>query len=655
MGIYDSGRYRYLAIYHFDLIETGSMKQFDLRSQQRAAFLLLTLAMIVYAVVISHEAILRYDTFQATAFDLGNMDQVLWNTIHGRLFQFTNQAIDWYGPPTRLAIHFEPIILPLSLLYVFHADPRILLVFQTLVLVSGALPVFLLARKYLPEWPLLAALMAIAYLISPALLGLNMFDFHPVALATPLLLYAMLALTYQRYVWFLIACVLAASCKEDIPLAIALLGILLIWRYKLPRLGLTLLLGGSLWAFVAFKVVIPHFYTGIDANNYWYRYETLGSTPLVAIENIILHPWLLFSNFITLDRLWYLAGLLRSTGFLALLAPEWLLPALPSLAVNLLSTDPLLYSGVYHYNAAIIPFVMVASIHGIRRLILLWQKWREESREAVGTSDPSSGAESDGVTGASHRKRRPALHYFSRYNITGNVEATFEVDARKSHGRLRNSSREIGQVSLSDSWREAMALPLFVIAHLFSEVTRSLVTLFKQLITKLQEPLYRLTFPTWRNVQWQRFNTRMIPLAKKISVSRLQWVIFAWITVMFGFNILMAAPQLNPFWPPQQTDTRDQQILQLLARIPPDASVSAGSNLNPHLSERRLLAVFPSICLDSSCNSTVQYIIVDLNGITIENRAEVTNDLNRLIDSHQFRLLARAEGVVLLVRVANKG
>src|SRR5260370_21688728 len=103
--------------------------------------------MVVYTLDMSHQAILRYDTFKATAFDLGNMDQVLWNTIHGRLFQFTNQAIDWYGPPTRLAIHFEPIILPLSLLYAFGADPRILLVFQTLALASGSLPVFLLTRK----------------------------------------------------------------------------------------------------------------------------------------------------------------------------------------------------------------------------------------------------------------------------------------------------------------------------------------------------------------------------------------------------------------------------------------------------------------------------------------------------------------------------
>src|SRR5579859_5920329 len=159
------------------------IKRFDIQRQKQLAWGLLALVTLVYAAEMSHQAVLRYDTFKATAFDLGNLDQVIWNTLHGRFFQFTNQAIDWYGPPTRLAIHFEPIILPLSLLYVFHADPRILLVFQTLALLSGALPIFLLSRRYVPEWPLLAALMATAYLLAPALLGLNIFDFHPLSLA----------------------------------------------------------------------------------------------------------------------------------------------------------------------------------------------------------------------------------------------------------------------------------------------------------------------------------------------------------------------------------------------------------------------------------------------------------------------------------------
>src|SRR5579859_2517767 len=148
MVVYASGRSRYLAINHSNL---SMLKRFDVRRQQQIAWWLLILVMLIYALEMSHQAVLRYDTFKATAFDLGNMDQVLWNTIHGRWFQYTNQAIDYYGPPTRLAQHFEPIILPLSLLYAFQADPHILLVFQTLVLVSGALPVFLLTRKYLPE------------------------------------------------------------------------------------------------------------------------------------------------------------------------------------------------------------------------------------------------------------------------------------------------------------------------------------------------------------------------------------------------------------------------------------------------------------------------------------------------------------------------
>lgn len=530
-------------------------KRFDARMQLWIAWATLLLATLVYAVVMTHQAVLRYDTFKATAFDLGNMDQVLWNTIHGRPFQFTNQAIDWYGPPTRLAIHFEPIILLLSLLYIFHADPRILLVFQTLALVSGALPVFLLTRKYLPEWPLLSACMAIAYLLSPALIGMNIFDFHPVSLATPLLLYAVLALTYKRHVWFLIACILAAACKEEVPLSIALLGILVIWRYKSPRLGITLITSGLLWSFLAFFVIIPYFFPGAQHNNFWYRYESLGSSPGAATLNLLLHPWLLLSMYITFDRFFYLAGLLRSSGFLALLAPEWLLPALPSVAINILSTDPTLYSGVYQYNAVIIPFIMLAAIHGTRRLITVWQGWRGEE-----------------------------------------------------------------------------------------EIVSHEVVLISSVLTAWRTWLSSIVLVQWRRVAAE-LASAMAPLASRISVPRLQQVVIAWIICMMAVNYVLAMPLLNSFWADHEPGSREQHIQQLLALIPADASVSAGSNLNPHLSERQRLAVFPS-----PLNTSVEYIIVDLNAVFPEDRAEMASELNQLVASGQFRELARAEGVVLLVR-----
>ncbi len=564
------------------------MQRFDRRTQLWLAWIFLAVVTIVYSLEMSHQAILRYETFKATAFDLGNMDQVLWNTLHGRLFQFTNQAIDWYGPPTRLAIHFEPIILPLSLLYSFGADPRILLVFQTLALASGSLPVFLLTRKIIPQWPLLAALMATTYLLAPALIGLNIFDFHPVALATPLLLYALLALEYKHYAWFLVACVLAACTKEDVPLAIAMLGILVIWKYKLPRLGLTLLIGGALWSLIAFRIIIPHFYPGVQANNFWYRYEELGSSPVAAILNLFVRPWVFFSLFFTIDRLYYLLSLVRGAGFLPLLAPEWLLPTLPSLAVNLLSTDPLLYSGVYHYNASIIPFVMIAAIHGTRRFLALWQGWSvqhgDEGTRAAQAPPP--------IIPTSHAPTTAFGWWASR-----------------------------GGRGWEGWWGR---------------------------FGPLKARLWRMTLPRWRGEQWQRFSKRMQPLARSTSPARLQWTTFAWITVMLGLNLVLMAGALSSFWADHDPGSREQHINQVLAMIPPDASVSASDDLNPHLSERRFVTVFPTICLDSRCNQMVQYVVVDLNNLTLANRAEASSKLNSL--QRQFRILAQAEGIVLLVR-----
>jgi len=567
--------------------------------------------MLVYALEMSHQAVLRYDTFKATAFDLGNMDQVIWNTIHGRWFQFTNQATDYYGPPTRLAVHFEPIILPLSLLYLFYADPRILLVFQTLVLVSGALPVFLLTRKYLPEWPILAALMVVAYLLSPALLGINIFDFHPISLATPLLLYAMLALDHKRYGWFILACILAAMCKEDIPLTIAVLGLFLIWKYKLPRLGITLTIGGLLWSFIGFSI-ISHFYPGAQHNNFWYRYQALGSSPGEAIVNLIIHPWLFFTTFITLNRLYYLASLFRSTGFLSLLAPEWLLLALPGLAVNLLSTDSLNYSGVYHYNAGIIPFVMLSAIHGTRRLISLWQGWR--------------GEKSENITLQSKKSPGVSLHFLS--------------GAMKSSAYIRVSPVTVViKASLSAGKRFLNRLVKWVCRrHIYMRLARIVM-------------VWRSALAQWLIIQWQRFSERIVPLARGISVVRLQWITFAWITVMLGLNLLLAKPLLDGFWADHEPGSREQHIQQLLALIPPDASVSASSNINPHVSERQLLAVFPAINVNGiDTTDTVQYIIVDLNAVFPEDRGPTTNKLNHLKRSGQYIEIGRAEGVVLLVR-----
>ena len=337
--------------------------------------LLLSWALVIagvlgFILIVGQHAVVRYQGFNADAFDLGNMDQAVWNTLHGHPFRFTNRGLDWFGPPTRLGIHVEPVLLLIAPLYLIHSGPETLLILQTVMLALGAIPLFLLSLRKLPEQPLIGATLALAYLLTPELLGEALWDFHAVALATPLLLLAVWAMDARRYGWFLVAVILAMGTKESVGLAVAPLGLYIaIWQRR-PRLGYAVAVLAALWVAISFRVILPHFNGGISSgNNYWYRYSWLGTSPGSAIVNVLLHPWLPVW-FVLSDaaRRGYLAHLFRINGALGIFAPALWVCALPELAINLLSTHPEQYSGFFQYNATIIAFVSASAVYGVARL-----------------------------------------------------------------------------------------------------------------------------------------------------------------------------------------------------------------------------------------------------------------------------------------------
>lgn len=575
-------------------------------TQVRMAWICLLLGMVIYVLWFGDQVLLRYTTFKATGFDLGNYDQAVWNTLHGRFFQFTNHGSNWYGHPIRLAQHVEPILIPLSLLYLPFPDARTLLITQTLALTSGALPIFLLTRRFIPSLPFLAVGMVAAYFLSPAILGAGIFDFHAVTLAIPFFLYAMLALTYRRYGWFVCACVLAASCKEEIPLVMALLGLLVIWKYKLPRLGLFLFVLGVTWFLLAFLVIMPHFNVGASQSNFWYRYAALGATPGEALLNVLVRPWTLILFFVTLNRIYYLFSLTRSPGFFAVLAPEWLLPALPGLAINLLSTERFQHSGVFHYNASIMPFVMVASIHGLRRLVLLWHNWRGETLEAEQIRESQV---------LMVLARQPDKARTFTQAIPGS--ALFVVPVKRLWQWIRLQTQKL--------------------------VRRNRV----QRVTK--------PVRSWLARCWQGLQQSGRSRAQKVSVARLQWYCVIWIVAMIGLNYLIMHPPLGSFWADHRPSEREQRIEQVLALIPEDAPISASGTLNPHLSERRYITVFPELTVATMDGSVipVEYIVVDLQNVSPEAKgrsAHFMSVLNRVLHSQQFRVVMQSGGVLLIIR-----
>lgn len=340
------------------------------QGQRRLAWAIVLALILLDVVLIGQRVLVRHFAYRSEAFDLGNMDQAVWNTLHGHFFRFTNRGIDWYGPPTRLAIHVEPILLLIAPFYLIHASAATLLVLQTMALALGAVPLFALSLRLLPDLPFLGIGFVIAYLASPEILGEALYDFHPVAFATPLLLAAFYALEVRRYGWFLLAGVLAAACKEDVALALVPLGLLIALRRGRPWFGASVAIGAIAWTALCFLVIMPHFNVGVSqgGNAYWYRYSALGGSPATALRHLLADPLLIVPIVFAPDKLGYLALLLRTGGGLGIFAPFLLLAALPELVINLLSAQPPQYSGFYHYNAMLLAALLAAAVYGAAAL-----------------------------------------------------------------------------------------------------------------------------------------------------------------------------------------------------------------------------------------------------------------------------------------------
>ena len=331
---------------------------------------LLWSAIAAYAAGFSALSVLRHRAFQTGRFDLGNMVQAVWSTAHGHPLQVTGLRGDEIS---RLAAHFDPILAAFAPLWLAWPSPDMLLVAQAVAIAIGALPVFWLARKHLGS-ERAGVGFALAYLLYPPTQWLTLNEFHAVALACPLLLFAIWFLDEGRLIPFALCGLLATTTKEEIGFVVAGLG--LWWAFARGRRmeGLAILAAGAAIALIAIEVVVPHF-NRAGSSSFFARYSEVGGSPGGIVHTAVTKPWKLVTTAVTGRGLGYLARLFLPLGLLALLAPLLLLAAIPELAINLLSAATTQTSIHFHYTAGLIPVLVAATILGAAQLVRTRPHW----------------------------------------------------------------------------------------------------------------------------------------------------------------------------------------------------------------------------------------------------------------------------------------
>jgi uncharacterized membrane protein len=334
-------------------------------------------------------ALCRHAALQTNALDLGYTAQVLWNTAHGRPFQFSTLtgAAAMPGLPlapfarrdSLLAFHVEPMLLPLSLLYLVPGGTERLLALQALAMGAGALPAYWLARRRLGS-SVGGVAFAAAYLLAPALQGASLSDFHAVALSAPLLLLAFWFLEQRRDAGFLACVVALLATREDVPAVVVLLGLYVcIWRRRC-RLGLVTAALGLAWLLACELVLLPHF-SGHEVSPFLQRLAVFAPTAKGTLRAALHQPRLVLAWLGRPAIVAYLGGLLATAGFLPLLGPVVLGLGAPIIAGNVFSTWSWTYSEGAHYSAVLVPLLIVSGIDGAAALSR-WTCWRLHLQQA---------------------------------------------------------------------------------------------------------------------------------------------------------------------------------------------------------------------------------------------------------------------------------
>jgi|YelNatPaOPRAMG01_1025707.scaffolds.fasta_scaffold11652_4 uncharacterized membrane protein len=326
---------------------------------------IMAFGILIYTVALSLLTSLKHYSFRTFAFDFGIFLQVFWHTLNGN-FMFSQPYGTSLHPSSFLGAHVSPLVLLLLPVYALIKSPYTLLTIQSLVLGLPAFYIYKIAQMITGKENL-SLLFAVAYLLYPATLWSNWYDFHLEAFI-PLFLSMMYYYYFaEKKKGFIISAVLLLMVFETAALIIVFFIIYILLRelYILKRNKQTSsLMKGGIVKNIGILAGLAVFSLA-----YFLICEFLmnGIWP----ERLILEPPRIFGN-ISYDALLlkisYIIIFTAPFAFLSFESPLELIPACPYLFLAMCTDYKPYYTINWQYPAIIsVPFV-ISAVFGVLHL-----------------------------------------------------------------------------------------------------------------------------------------------------------------------------------------------------------------------------------------------------------------------------------------------
>lgn len=406
----------------------------------------------LFFLILAGAALLKFHRGRANFLDLGWYHSITWNMANG--FGSRTSFVHTVGAVNN---HFNPILWLAVPFYWLHGRAETLIVLQSFLIAMG-FPVFFALGKELFGTRGGAWFLAAVYASTPSVFTFNQIDVHPMVFAMPALGVLMLGLLRSDGKLVLAGAVFACLCKEDLPLTVGWIGFLSLcfWPTR-RRMGAVLMLGAWIYLLLAVQVFLPWQTGGPLPSRFTKLYPHLGATPGAALGQLLSHPVDSLVSSFTAGKLRQVMLLLAPSCGLALIGGEVLLCGLPFLAYSYLAKDRLLHVH-NHYVSVLIPFLVVATGVGLRRLV------RRASGQGTQVDGPQGHEDVDGRVASSRSIRGMAVVLAAHVILWIGLCVVRPFDAtqfaRRSSPELFETLRDMMPESAS-LWTQQFLLPYF--------------------------------------------------------------------------------------------------------------------------------------------------------------------------------------------------
>jgi uncharacterized membrane protein len=317
----------------------------------------LGLALAIFVGVFLAQTFELHRNFGTYGFDLGIYDQGTWLLSRFHAPFVTVRGLNLFGD------HASYILVLVAPLYRLWDDPRMLLLLQTVALAVPAWVVYRLGAKHLRN-PAAGLAVAVAYLAYPAMQWALTWQFHPETLAAAFLALAALAADGHRSRQMAVWLGLALLCREDVGLAVAGFGGLLMLTGQRVT-GRRVLIAGIFWWLFATFLFIP-LANGRQTNLFELNYGVTGIGPISLLRALPSMAGRALATALSNQGVGYLLLVFVPLLALPLLSPKALLPVAPALFLNLAAIPPEQHQIRYQYLAIVAPLLAIAAVRGLQ-------------------------------------------------------------------------------------------------------------------------------------------------------------------------------------------------------------------------------------------------------------------------------------------------